>query len=159
MAWTSAFAPFDLTPGSQQVDYSIQQLVLNWPPPPPSALLRISYDPVFVDPTDNNLAHLPIPPLGLRSENLVKPRAVAYKVLARYKVSVEAFCCCGSQKPLNGDQPHQWSAIREAFFLSTIRHPAGRSSIAWELYTTKTLKPLKVHVIWTFFFFFDCVKK
>ncbi|KAK3813647.1 MAG: hypothetical protein JOS17DRAFT_779296 [Linnemannia elongata] len=85
----------------------------------------------------------PRPSIGLRSENLVKPRAVAYKVLARYKVSVEAFCCCGSQKPLNGDQPHQWSAIREAFFLSTIRHPAGRSSIAWELYTTKTLKPLK----------------
>lgn len=73
---------------------SYASMAARGPPPPPSPpnnLSRISYKNVFTDPTDGHLAHLTIPPMGLRPEEMMNPRAVAYKIPARYKVSAETF--------------------------------------------------------------------
>ncbi|KAF9288403.1 hypothetical protein BGZ88_008194 [Linnemannia elongata] len=94
------------------------------PSSPPTTLARIIYDPVFVDQIDGHLAHLPIPPMGLRPEELVNPRAVAYKVPARYKVSVEAFADAAAKSLSRAINPTNGPPIAKPF-LSAIRHPGA----------------------------------
>ncbi|KAF8923670.1 hypothetical protein BGZ47_004575, partial [Haplosporangium gracile] len=96
-------------------------------PPPsssPNTLPRITYKTVFQDSTDGHLAHLPIPPMGLRPEELVNPRAGAYRVPARYKVSAETFADAAAKSLSTVINPTNGPLIAEPF-LSAIRHPGA----------------------------------
>ncbi|OAQ23344.1 hypothetical protein K457DRAFT_25207 [Linnemannia elongata AG-77] len=91
-------------------------------PPPSSPLSQTTYITVFIDPIDGHLAHLPIPAMGLDPEELVNPRAVAYKVPARYKVSAKTFADAAAKSLSAVTNPTDGPSIAKPF-LSTIRHP------------------------------------
>lgn len=91
-------------------------------PPPSFPLSRTTYITVFIDPIDGHLAHLPIPAMGLDPEELVNPRAVAYKVPARYKVSAKTFADAAAKSLSAVINPTNGPSIAKPF-LSTIRHP------------------------------------
>ncbi|KAF9293197.1 hypothetical protein BGZ88_005659 [Linnemannia elongata] len=60
--------------------------------------------------------------MGLDPEELVNPRAVAYKVPARYKVSAKAFADAAAKSLSAVINPTNGPSISKPF-LSTIRHP------------------------------------
>ncbi|KAF9536047.1 hypothetical protein EC957_000633, partial [Mortierella hygrophila] len=62
--------------------------------------------------------------MGLRAEELVNPRAVAYKVPARYKVSVETFADAAAKSLSTVINPTDGPRITKPF-LSAIRHPGA----------------------------------
>ncbi|KAF9271489.1 hypothetical protein BGZ88_006070 [Linnemannia elongata] len=80
--------------------------------------------------------------MGLRPEEMMNPRAVAYKIPARYKVSAETFLDAAAESlsieinPINGppiDEP----------FLSAVRHP-GTEFDRIELVCHETIDAFKV---------------
>ncbi|KAK3811378.1 MAG: hypothetical protein JOS17DRAFT_796194 [Linnemannia elongata] len=93
------------------------------PSSPPTILARITYDPVIVDPIDDHLAHLPIPLMGLRPEEPMNPRAIAYKIPARYKVPVEAFADAAAKSLSTAINPTNGPPIARPF-LRAIRRPS-----------------------------------
>ncbi|KAF9537230.1 hypothetical protein EC957_008602, partial [Mortierella hygrophila] len=83
--------------------------------------------------------------MGLRAEELVNPRAVAYKVPARYKVSVETFADAAAKSLSTTINPTDRPPITKPF-LSAIRHP-GAEFDRMEIVYHEALDTFKVSTI------------
>ncbi|KAH7034393.1 hypothetical protein BKA57DRAFT_497033 [Linnemannia elongata] len=86
--------------------------------------------------------HLTIPPMGLRPEEMMNPRAVAYKIPARYKVSAETFLDAAAESLSIEINPTNGPLIDEPF-ISAVRHP-GTEFDRIELVYHETIDAFKV---------------